>query len=441
MVARAFEKINLSAKGLLNCVRKTFTGISEPSSGNQGNRKKISLTNCLMSALAMFKMKMPSLLQFDKSLEDDTIKENLKNLFGIDHVPCDTYMRERLDVVDPKELRKPFTSIFSLMQKGKVLEKYVFLNDKYLLLSDGTGEYSSGKICCKNCCIKKHGNNTKTYYHQALGAVVAHPDLKEVIPICPEPITKEDGSEKNDCERNATERLLKDFRREHPHLPVILAEDALAANGPHLKLLHELKISYITVVKPKGNKSLFEWLNGVERERFTFIDKDQTTHTFEYVNKVPLNDAHNDLEVNFLEYWAVDKNGKTYHNTWVTDIEIIKENAFQIARGGRARWKVENETFNTLKNQGYHFKHNYGHGKENLNTIFMMLMMLTFLIDQCEQICCGLFQKAWDKLGSKKALWERLRAFFTTYIIPSWKSLYQAIIDGNERDVPVLDTS
>ena len=38
----------------------------------------------------------------------------------------------------------------------------------------------------------------------------------------------------------------------------------------------------------------------------------------------------------------------------------------------RARWKIENETFNTLKNQGYHFEHNYGHGEQHLSVVFVM---------------------------------------------------------------------
>ena len=63
-----------------------------------------------------------------------------------------------------------------------------------------------------------------------------------------------------------------------------------------------------------------------------------------------------------------------------------------MVRGGRARWKIENETFNTLKNQGYQFGHNFGHGKQNLSTIFVMLMMLAFLVDQTQELCCPLFQ-------------------------------------------------
>ena len=186
------------------------------------------------------------------------------------------------------------------------------------------------EIHCKNCCVKKHKNGAVTYYHQFLGAVIAHPERREVIPICVEPIMKKDGVAKNDCERNATARLLKDFRREHPHLPVILVEDALAANGPHLKLLKQLEISFITVVKPDGNRNLFDWVNtfnwqqGAGRDKaqgeHLFTCEEGKLHKFRFVNGVPLNDAHANFPVNFFKYWVIDKKGKVYHNTWVTDI-------------------------------------------------------------------------------------------------------------------------
>lgn len=75
-------------------------------------------------------------------------------------------------------------------------------------------------------------------------------------------------------------------------------------------------------------------------------------------------------------------------------------------RGGRARWKIENETFNTLKNQGYNLEHNYGLGEKHLGVVFTMLMMLAFLVDQTQQLCCQLFQCVWGKVRSEKALWK-----------------------------------
>lgn len=356
-------------------------------------------------------------------------------------------------MVDPREIRSAFTSIFSTLQRGKALEKYSYIDGKYLLLSDGTGQFSSHNVHCKNCCEKHHKNGTITYYHQSLGAAIAHPDYKEVIPICPEAIRKDDGADKNDCERNASERLIRDFRREHPHLPVIIVEDGLSSNGPHLKFLKANDISFISVVSPTGNQALFEWVEGFEwgknadktksQGELEFQGEKGRKHKIRYVNNVPLNDSHTDFKVNFIEYWEFDANGKTiYHNSWVTDILITQENAYKIVRGGRTRWKIENETFNTLKNQGYHFEHNFGHGEENLSTIFPMLMMLAFLIDQSEQLCCGLFQAALKSQHStKKYLWETIRAFFLTHFIESWEALYQAIIAGDRRVAPTLNTS
>jgi len=455
MASRLVEKACLSAKGLLGKVRKIFEKVKEPPKGGQGKKQEISIADCLMSALAMFKLKFASLLQFEHAQKKEPIKQNLENLFALERIPCDTYMRERLDEVNPDDIRKAFTSVFSALQRGKALEKYAFLDGKYLLLNDGTGFFSSKKVHCKNCCEKHHKKDgSVTYYHQMLGAAIAHPDYRELIPICPEPIMKEDGSTKNDCERNAAERLLRDFRREHPHLQAIVVEDALSSNGPHLKLLKELNMSFISLVKPDGNKSLFEWVEGFDwgkdlsnrddsQGEFSFTDDRRRIHKFRFVNEAPLNDSHADFKVNFIEYWEISDLGKQlYHNAWVTDIEITQENAYKIAQGGRTRWHIENEAFNTLKNQGYNFEHNFGHGYKNLSTVFARLMMLAFLIDQTEQMCCGLFQEALKKeAGRKTYLWRCIREFFTTHIIFSWEVLYRAIIAGNSREVPTLNSS
>ena len=437
------EKKHLSARGLLGDVRKVFSKVKDPESGKGSGNGKISLVDCLMSGLAIFGLKYPSLLQFDKHKNSKTIKSNIKSLYQIINPPCDTYLRERLDVVDPRQIRRAFTDVFSEIQRGKALESYQLVEGYYVLLTDGSGFFSSNEIHCKNCCQKHHKDGTTTFYHMMMGAAIVHPDHKVVIPICPEPVMNEDGNKKNDCERNASKRLLEDFRREHPHLKVILAEDGLASNAPHLRLCQELNIRFITVVKPGGNKKLFEWLKGIELDENEICNKEgNCIHRIRYYNSIPLNEADPDLEVNYVEYWEYDSTGRQkYHNTWVTDLELKKENVYEIVRGGRARWKIENETFNTLKNQGYNFEHNYGHGEKNLSTVFAMLMMLAFLIDQAQQLYCPLFQAAWEKLGSKKSLWEHVRAAFIMFYVKSWKSLYEGLIYGLVGNDFIPDTS
>ena len=129
---------------------------------------------------------------------------------------------------------------------------------------------------------------------------------------------------------------------------------------------------------------------------------------------------------------------KVRHFTWVTDTRVSKRNVYQLMRGGRARWKIANETFHTLKNQGYHFEHHYGHGEQPLSVVFAMLMMLAFLVDQVQQLCCALFQAVWAKLGSKRLLWERMRALFYTYALASMRQLFEALFYGLKKPTPIF---
>ena len=107
-------------------------------------------------------------------------------------------------------------------------------------------------------------------------------------------------------------------------------------------------------------------------------------------------------------------------------------------RGGRARWKIENETCNTLKNQSYHFEHNYGHGEQNLSVVFATIMMLAFLVDQTQQLCCALFRAVWAKLGSKRLLWEKMRALFYAYHLESMRQRLEALLYGLKKPSPIF---
>ena len=157
--------------------------------------------------------------------------------------------------------------------------------------------------------------------------------------------------------------------------------------------------------------------------------------TYRYANKLPLNDTHHDIEVNVLECIETTKlktKNKTHgkYFCWITDLLLDEKTVKLIAKGGRARWKIENETFNTLKNQGYQFEHNFGHGDKNLNTVFAYLMFIAFLIDQIQQYCCKHFKAALKQLGSRVNLWFRLRAAFFTFLIDSWDELF-TLLENN----------
>jgi hypothetical protein len=432
---------HLSADSLFGRIRSYFRTLTDHRSGEV----EIPLHDALMSALAMFSLKDRSLLAFDHRRRDPT--ENFRTIYGINHVPCDSQMRDILDPIDPLSLRPVFLNVFRCLQRGKALKPFVYLGGYYLVSLDGTGYFSSDKIHCQSCLVKKHTNGRISYYHQLLGATLVHPDLKEVIPLAPEPIIQQDGHTKNDCERNATRRWLKQFRQEHPHLPVIVVEDALSANAPHLNDLAEADARYIIGVKPGDHKFLFEHLRALDEagqmQVLTLVDPDTgMLHHFRFCNRVPLNESHPDVLVNVLEYWEFDRDlrdlKKVQHFSWISYFLLTPDNVWDIMRGGRARWKIENETFNTLKNQGYNLEHNYGHGELNLSVVLAFLMMLAFLVDQVQQLCCPLFKAAWHKMKTKCHLWEEIRSHFRTLLFDSMAELLMALMRGIVPQKPVF---
>ena len=418
----SFRK-DLSAPGLLSIIHQQFLKVPDPRKFTKN--VEISITDHLMSGLAVFGLKFPSLLQYDLKRSDSIIAQNLHDLYHVNNPPSDTYLRERLDEVDPDHIRPAFKKVFAAFQRGKGLEEFTYLDGNVLISGDGTGQFSSSNVCCPHCCVKELQNGTKTYYHQMFGACIVHPDKKNVIPLCPEVILNRDGNAKNDCERNACKRFLENFRREHPHLKAILVEDGLSSTAPHIRMIEEFDLKYILGAKPGDHQFLFEQLETNEETVYHEIKTaDGYYHQFRFLNGAALNKSNQDLKVNILEYRQTDPKGKELNFSWVTNILISTANADKIAKGGRARWKIENETFNTLKNLGYNFERNYGHGKKYLSTIICLLMMLAFLVDQVQEICCALFQMCRKFAGTYRELWETMRTLFRYVRLLNWENFY-----------------
>lgn len=418
---------DLCASGLIKRVYQNFTKITDPKQFSKTSN--IPLIDCLMACFAVFSLKWPSLLQYEEEKKDPIVLKNLQNLYLLKKAPSDTYMRERLDEIDPQKLRIGFKCVFALAQRGKVLEQYEFLDGHYLFSTDGTGHFSSHKISCPNCCIKKHEGGKCTYYHNMMGGAIVHPNKKTVIPFCPEPIQQQDGSTKNDCEQAASKRQLQELRREHPHLKIIVVQDALSDSGPNIQLIESLRMKYIVVTKKQIHRC---WPDKVLYHEYE--DELGTLYKYRYVNQIPLNGVYLEQKTNYFECESITLNNEIKKGSWITNILITKENIYQLMQGGRARWKIENETFNTLKNQGYHFEHNFGHGKKHLCTVMCFLMVLAFLIDQLQMICCESYQEAKRTARTFSSLWEKMRSFFCYIELDSWDDFLGFIAKKKRQD-------
>jgi len=411
--------------------RKLFLGIKD----NRASNATYQLSDIFMSGLAMFSLKYSSLLDFDQQTPME--RENLQHVFAIEKVCSDTHLRKTLDDHPPDTIRTFFADRFEDLQATGLLAEYEYKigGAKYLITSvDGVQHFSSKRVNCKCCLDKKHRDGSLTYHHNMLCGALVHPDKREVFLMDCEPIQRQDGRKKNDCELNAAKRLFarmgSDYGAYATDYNFLVVEDALYANVPHLRQLTDLNYSYIINVKPDSHKSLFAYIEGKRQRKQTKIStfsKDGITHRFEWVNNTPLNNSDGELRVNFLHYTQTDKKGKKTTFTWVTNIKLNVNRVWSIMKVARSRWKIENETFNTLKNLGYHFEHNYGHGKDHLSTTLAHLMLMAFYIDQFVQACSRVFQQVERMFKTKKRVWSMIISIFQTTPCTSMDFVYRQI--------------
>lgn len=415
---------SLSMDEMVGKLRKEFQKIPDHRAGNASYQ----LDDVLMSGFAMFSLKHPSLLDFEQQSVCE--RKNLQSVFGVRQLCTDAQMRNILDRVDGQPLRSLFPKQFKVLGKLGIVEEYRYWQDHILLTVDGVEHFRSGEVHCEQCLHKQHRDGSVSYSHSMLCAVMVHPEKSEVFVAGAEPITRQDGQQKNDCELNAARRLLGWMKHNYPNERIIVVEDALYSNGPHIRQILENGWEFILSVKPDSHPLLFKLFESrrskgaVKEKRF---ERQGLQHHFWFANDMPLNDTAADLRVNFLLYEQKDKKGKISRFSWITSIPLSVANVEKVMRAARSRWKIENETFNTLKNQGYHFEHNYGHGHQNLATVLAYLMLLAFLVDQIFQFCSPVFAQIWKATITKAKLWRGLQSIFHVSYVNSFNELFAVL--------------
>lgn len=381
-----------------------------------------SIADICQAGFALFHLKFPSLLDFDTMTPFQ--KGNLKTVYGVEQVCSDTQMRRILDEVEPDVFRQRISEVVrnEWTRIGGVSQFQVF--DRRLILSlDGVEHFRSTKVHCEFCLTHKAVNDTISYRHQMLCGSIVHPDESTVILAAAEPIVRQDGDQKNDCERNAVKRLLNNLVVDYQCFKFLVVADSLYGCGPVIDQLMEDGHDFVISVKPGDHKSLFQHFHSREATKLVLKEKGKT-HCFTWANNLGLNNSQAQIRVNLLHYQETNAQGKTTSFSWITNRKISKRNASMLMRIGRSRWKIENETFNTLKNQGYHFDHNFGHGDKYLCTCLAYLMFLAFLTDQLIELCSETFQEIVKNARTRVKIWFAQKALFTTQHHQGYFSIY-----------------
>jgi len=390
---------------------------------------RYGLQDCYRSGFALFYLQDPSLLEFQRRFQQQLQSNNLATVFGVEAIPADTQFRQILDSHEYGALAGVFAEYFRRLQRSKSLQPYQFFPGQYLVTVDGSEYFNSESIHCDLCLHRTKSDGKQEYFHQIVQPALVHPDRRQVIPMAPEFIRKQDGTDAQDCEINAGRRAIHRIRAEHPQLRMIIVGDSLYANAPTIGLLRQQRFSFLLVAKPGDHKSLFEDIQGLRRGKL--LERLERSHKgerrlYEWTNQIYLNAEAKSPQVNFVQLTIFNPEGqRSFRCSWVTDLPISAQNVEKLVRGARARWKIENEGFNTLKNQGYHLEHNFGHGRRYLSEAFFELNLLAFFVHQILELVDELYRQVRGRFSARVEFWNAIRATFRIFLFASWDEVLQ----------------
>lgn len=412
-----------------------------------GKNTTYSLENVALGAFSIFFTQSPSFLAFQIAMQKKTGLNNAKSLFGIQTIPSDNHIRDLMDEVMPSQVFPVFMRIIEDLKSLGHLNTFRSYNGNLLCALDGTQYFSSNKIHCENCNTKEHKNGTITYSHTAITPVFVAPGIDKVISLPPEFITPQDGNNKQDCENAAAKRWLKQYAPLLKELGVTITGDDLYCKQPITSLIVELGLDFIIVCKPESHKTLYQWIDEMQamgavetvtEKRWT--GKTYLVDTYRFVNQMPIRDGKVAQMINWCEITTTLPDGTiAYRNSFVTNFEILKNNVKQIVADGRARWKIENENNNVLKNNGYNLEHNFGHGKKYLSQFMLTLNLLAFLFHTVLEIIDKKYKLIRSELPTRKTFFDDIRALTRYIYFESWDAMLIFMIRGLDLKVP--DTS
>jgi hypothetical protein len=412
-----------------------------------GKNIRYSLEDIALSGFSVLFTQSPSFLAFQKSMQKNKGVNNAQSLFGIKKIPSDNHIRDMLDVVPPESVFPVFAFIVEAFRSAGRLDGFRSYNNNLLCALDGTQYFSSKTIHCDNCSTKKHKNGSITYSHSALTPVFLKPGFNKVLSLPPEFIPPQDGHDKQDCENTAAKRWLNQFAPLYKTLGITILGDDLYCRQSLCKLILLHELDFILVCKPDSHQTLYQWveeLDGLQAVE-TVIEKRWTgktrlTDTYRFVNQVPLRDSEDAQMVNWCELTTTLPDGTiAYKNAFATNFEISKNNVKQIVVDGRARWKIENENNNILKNRGYHLEHNFGHGNKYLSQLMLTLNLLAFLFHTVLDVIDEKYKLIRSDLPTRQTFFDDIRALTRYIYFESWDVMLTFMLHGLELDVP--DTS
>lgn len=426
---------------IINQIRTTFENL--PDHRKPGNNRKYAVEDAALSAFSVFFTQSPSFLDYQQRMQKLHNRNNAQSIFGVHQIPSTSQIGNLLDPIAPETLCPVLAEVGDQLYTQGYLKPFVSVGGTLLVALDGTDSFSSEKISCP-CCTQQMLKSGQTLYrHTVVTPVIVAPGQSRVVPLPPEFVRVQDGVDKQDCELAAAKRWLTTWGAHYAPRGITVLGDDLYCHQPFCEAVRAQHLDFLFVCKPDSHALLYEWLDDFTRtgevqtlEKSRWNGKQRLTERYRYVNQVPLRNSDDALMVNWCEVTILNaKQEVVYRNAWATSHTLDEHNVIDMVAAGRARWKIENENNNVLKNHGYHFEHNFAHGKQHLSNFLATLNLLAFLAHTALEWLDETYRAVRHAAPSRRTFFEQFRTLLQFMPFDNWQHLMRFMLYG-ENHIP-----
>jgi len=340
------------------------------------NKNKITYapSHLLWLGIFLFLLRLGSKRKIKYRLSTEEFLENLNKLCSgynqnVAHHDTVEYFLQKLQPEEPCVVRQ---KMINRLIRMKALEKYRLLGEYYMIAVDGTGHLVYKERHCPHCLTKEKDGKILYYYHNVLEAkIVTGTGL--ALSVETEFILNSDGKSKQDCELAVFYRMAKRLKKRFPQLKICLLLDSLYAAAPVMDIAEKYNWKYITVFKEGSMPERYDEFRRLKKlcpKNVIEIKDDKLVQKYSWVNEI--DHKGNFFDVIELIETAPDKKTRF---VWMTNLKVGKNNIIKIAKGGRLRWKIENEGSGVQKNRGFNLEHPYSQNETAIKNFYLLLQI------------------------------------------------------------------
>lgn len=195
---------NLSLNSLMNHLRKRWA--KAPDTRKPSNSQRYEIVDGILAAFGVFFMQSSLFLAHQRLLQSKQGRNNARTLFQVTEIPSDPQIRHLVDPLACEYFREDFWYVLDELNEQRHILQFRNALNTYAIALDGASFFSSENISCSKCLKRRDRSGVEHFYHSAITPVFVKPGQSQVLPLPPEFIVPQDGSEKQDCERAAAKR-------------------------------------------------------------------------------------------------------------------------------------------------------------------------------------------------------------------------------------------